>query len=169
MARLTDNVLINRVFAYVPGAAGAAGSSAVDGLVSPGFDWRGFNGGCFVGHGAAGGTGGAGSFAVTSSTATGATGVVLLNSSSVIAAGSSATAESFVVDIYRPRVPDTGETFLHGLLTTASSCALGQAIFAIAYEPSNANNSTAAGTVPASTASAGGITGGRLALTSPTT
>ena len=165
MAQLTQYILPWRTFAS---AIAAAGSSAVDGLASTGIDMANFTGCLFLGHVVQGGTGGAVSFSVNQATAVGATGTLLANSSSVIAAGSSATSESFLVDVYRPRMPGSNR-FLNSVLTTASSCAAGYAQFAFQYHPRVSNDSTEANTVPATTASARGITGGVLRLVSPVT
>lgn len=168
MAQLTQYILPWRALTNLGIALSAGGSSAVDGLTSTGIDMRNFTGCLFLGHVTHGGTGGAVSFSVNQATAVGATGTLLASSTSTIAAGSSATSESFIVDVYRPRMPSSN-TFLVGNISTASSCAAGHVIFAFQYHPRMSNNSTAADTVPATTASARGVTGGVLRLVSPAT
>ena len=170
MAQLSKNTLITRTIAA--NAVAAAGSSAVDGLAGASVDMVTYEGAYFIQVVGGGSTGGATSFSVRQSTAaitsmtSGGQGTALSGTTSTIAAGSSATAEAFVVDVYRPRSP-SGNRFLFGQVTIASSCTVLGPQFVIQYGPRNANNSTAAGTVPATTASALGITGGVVAAVSP--
>jgi hypothetical protein len=166
--QLTQYFLPNRVLTNLGVAGSAGGSSAVDGLTSTGVSMANYTGCLFLAHVTHGGTGGGVSFSVNQATAVGATGTLLASSTSTIAAGSSATSESFIVDIYRPRMP-SDNTFLVGNISTASSCAVGHVVFAFRYHPRMSNASTEADTVPATTASARGITGGVLRLVSPST
>lgn len=176
--QLARNTLITRTSAGVAivgttgGAGGAgAGSSAVDGLAGASVDMAGYEGALFLGHIVQGGTGGAVSFTVRQSTAeisansSAGQGVLLAGSTSTIAAGSSATAETFVVDVYRPRSP-SGARFLHSVLTVASSCSFVGPSFALQYDARVAPASTSAGN---STASQNGITGGVVVALSPST
>ena len=109
------------------------------------------------------------SFTVRQSTAaivtmsSGGQGVALSGSTSTVAAGSSATAEAFVVDVYRPR-SQSGARHLFGQLSVASSCTVLGPQFVIQYEPRVAPPSTSAGN---STASQNGITGGVVVALSP--
>lgn len=165
--QLARNTLITRTIAA--NAVAAAGSSAVDGLAGASVDMANFEGALFLQAVGGGSTGGAVSFSVRQSTApitslsSGGQGVALSGSTSTVAAGSSATAEAFVVDVYRPRSP-SGARHLFGQLTVASSCTVLGPQFVIQYEPRVAPQSTSAGN---STASQNGITGGVVAVVSP--
>lgn len=185
MAQLTSNVFVQRtsvgisiVAATVGGAAGVgAGSSVVDGIAGASVNMGGFDGCLFIGHVIQGGTGGAVSFSVRQTTAaitantSGGQGTTLVGTTSTIAAGSSATPETFVIDVYRPR--DQYGSFLHSQLTITSSCSFVGPQFAIPYNDRASAVSTALSTasVPQSTAAgvASGITGGVVRAVSPST
>ena len=174
MAQLSRHTLITRVGFSPLGTVFACGSSAVDGLATASVDTAGYEGAYFIAGLTHGGTSAAAGlvFSVRQSTAaitersSGGQGTALTGASATLPTGSSATNEAVVIDVYRPRRFGTAN-FLFGQWTIASSCAsLGNA-YAILYGPTQVSNSTAAGTVPATTASALGITGGVTGLVSP--
>jgi hypothetical protein len=186
MAQLSSRTFVQRtspgisiVGATVGGTGGAgAGSSAVDGIAGASIDISRYGGALFIGHVTQGGTGGAVSFSVRQTTAaitantSGGQGTTLVGTTSTIAAGSSATSDTFVIDVYRPR--QGYGSFMHSQLSVASSCSFLGPQFAIGYDPVTA--ATAAlttDTVPQSTAAGStggsGITGGVVRAVSPST
>ena len=167
--QLARTTLITRTFTPSTAiAAVASGSSAADGLAGASVDMANFEGVLFIQGVVGGGTGGNVSFAVRQSTAaisasSGGQGTALSGSTSTVAAGSSATGETFVIDVYKPR-SFGGARHLFGQITVASSCAVLGQQYAIQYAPRVAPQSTSAGN---STASQNGITGGVVAAVSP--
>jgi hypothetical protein len=189
MAQLTAQAFITRTLSPNTAiAAVAAGSCAVDGITGATVDMSNWNGVVFIQSLVGGGAGGNISFSVRASsvarnvsgTTTADTAAVLLGSTSTIAAGSSATGELFVVDIYKPRqYASVGSLpFLYGVVTCGSCSVLGPQI-AIQYESRVTNQTTALTTssIPQSTGSStgsgiagqSGITGGVIRVVSPTT
>jgi hypothetical protein len=183
MAQLTSYLTVLRVFNG--NVVTAAGSSAVDGVATNSVDMSGYDGCMFIGHVTQGGTSGTISLSIRQTTAaiaaltSGGQGTTLVGTTSTIAAGSSATAEAFVIDVYRPR--QSYGLYLHGQWTVASSCATLGPIFALPYQPRASAESTALDAVspPQSTAASSfaaaanstlsGITGGVVRAVSPST
>lgn len=177
MAPLSRTAFVSRVFAAAPlGTVFAAGSSVVDGLATASVDTSNYEGVLFIQSLIHGGTSAASGivFSVRQSTAavtdrsSGGQGTALTGASATLPTGSSATPESVVIEVYKPRRNGTAN-FLFGQLTVASSCAMVGPGFAIQYGARQLGNSTNANTIPQTTASANGITGGVTFLVSPST
>jgi hypothetical protein len=174
---LSRTTLITRVFAAAPlGTLFAAGSSAVDGLATASVDTSNYEGALFIQSLIHGGTSAASgiTFAVRQSTAvivdrsSGGQGTALTGASATLPTGSSATPEAVVVDVYKPRRNGTAN-FLFGQWTIPSSCAMVASGYCIQYGARQFGNSTNANTIPQTTASANGITGGVTLAVSPST
>jgi hypothetical protein len=179
MGALSREVLVTKVGFANLGASGAGGSSWVNGVNTASVDMANFNGVMFIAGLTHGGTSDARSFQVRQSSTeiaersgsgttapdgTALTGALVTFSA---AGGSSATSEAGVIDIYKPRL--ASGRFLFGTWITASSCAQPGQTYAIQYGPRQAGNTTAAGTIPQSTASALGLTGGVVYVTNAST
>lgn len=171
MAQLARNSMITRTLAG--NIATAAGSSVVDGILGASVDMAapGARGVMFISHVVHGGTGGAISHIVQQSTAavtalSSQSGTTLSGTTSTVAAGSSATSETFVSDVYKPRYGGGNARFLAAGLTIASSCSVLGPQFAIQYELRTNPPSTSLGN---STGSQNGITGGVVVTASPST
>lgn len=145
MAQLTSYTSFIKVFSN--GALTAAGSSAVDGLATNSINMTGYDGCVFIADVTHGGTGGALTFSVRQTTASiaaltsGGQGTALSGPSATVTAGSSATADTVVVEVYRPR--DNYGAFLHGQWAVASSCSVIGRVIALPYHPRAAAESTA--------------------------
>lgn len=167
--QLARNTIVSRAIAA--NVATAAGSSAVDGVLGASVDMATARGAMFIQHVVHGGTGGAVSFVVQQSTAavtalSSQSGTTLSGTTSTVAAGSSATSESFVVDVYKPRHGGGNARHLAGGLSVASSCSVLGPQFVIQYDLRAAAPSTSLGN---STGSQNGVTGGVVVALSPST